>query len=164
MSSVRASGNSSLHLARRDLVHVDAAVAVERRDAAVLLEAIGVGGDLDEADRLEAGRLPGLGLEPRVEIARVLAHLGRRLGGRAEGDHEPGGVPGGAGGEAVALEEHDVLPAHVGQVVGDRAADDAAADDDDARVLRYVCFRHLRNTLSYSLAGCPGVKNDAAYM
>ena len=28
--------------------------------------------------------------------------------------------------------EHDVLPAHVRQVVGDRAADDAAADDDDA--------------------------------
>ncbi len=53
-----------LHDAGADLVDVDAAVAVERRDAAVLLQAIGVGGDLDEADRLEAGGLAGLGLEP----------------------------------------------------------------------------------------------------
>ena len=84
---------------------------------------------------LKPGRLPGLGLEPGVEVARVLAHLGRGLGGRAEGDHQPGRVPGGARGEPVALEQHHVLPAHVGQVVGDRAADDAAADDDDARAL-----------------------------
>ena len=64
MSSVLREREELLHFARRDLVDVDAAVAVERRDAAVLLEAIGIGRDLDEADRLEAGRLPGLGLEP----------------------------------------------------------------------------------------------------
>ena len=38
-------------------------------------------------------------------------------------------------GEPVALEQHDVL-AQVGQVVGDRGADDAAADHDDAGALR----------------------------
>ena len=45
-----------LDLRGRDLVHVDAAVAVERRDAAVLLQAIRLGRDLDEAHRLEPGR------------------------------------------------------------------------------------------------------------
>lgn len=89
--------------------------------------------ELDEADGLEAGVLAGLGFEARVEVAGVLAHLGRGVRERAEGDHEAGGVPGGARGEAVALEEHAV-DAQVGEVVGDRGADDAAADDDDARV------------------------------
>ena len=88
-----------LHLARRDLVHVDAAVAVECRDAAVLLEAIAVRGDLDEADRRQARGLPGLGLEPAVQVASVLAHLGRGLGRRAEGHHQPGRVPRRAGGQ-----------------------------------------------------------------
>src|SRR5262249_48376607 len=31
----------------------------------------------------------------------------------------------------LALEQQHVLPAELGQVIGDRAADDAAADDDD---------------------------------
>src|SRR5262249_56346534 len=89
-----------------------------------------------------AGGLAGLGVEAGVEIAGVLAHLGGGLGGGAEADHEPGGVPGGAGGDAVALEEHDVFPAHVGEVVSDRAADDAAADDDDAGALGQDDFSH----------------------
>ena len=120
-------------------MHVDAAVAVERRDAAVLLEPVGLGRHLDEADRPEPGRQAGLGLEPRVEIARVLAHLGRRLRGRAERHHQPGGVPGGARGQPVALEQHDVPDAHVRQVVGDRGADDAAADDDDPGAVGQDC-------------------------
>ena len=62
--------------------------------------------------------------------------------GRAERDHEPGRVPRRARGEPVALEEDDVLPAHVGQVVGDRAADDAAADDDDAGAVGDGGARH----------------------
>ncbi len=55
-----------------------------------------------------------------------------RLGGRAERHHQPGGMPGGARGEAVALQQHDVAPAQVRQMVGDRGADDAAADHDGA--------------------------------
>ena len=39
-----------LDLTRRDLVDVDAAVAIERRDAAILLEPIAIARDLDEAD------------------------------------------------------------------------------------------------------------------
>ena len=53
---------------------------------------------------LKPGRQPGLGLEPRVEVARVLAHLGRGLRRRAERDHQPGRVPRRARRELVALE------------------------------------------------------------
>ena len=39
------------HLGRRDLVDLQAEVALERSDAAVLLEPVGVGGGLDHPDR-----------------------------------------------------------------------------------------------------------------
>jgi len=42
-----------------------------------------------------------------------------------------GRVPGGAGGEARGLEEHDVGPAGLREVVQDAGADDAPTDDDD---------------------------------
>ena len=103
-----------------DLVHVDPAVAVEGGDAAELFEAIGLRGDLDEADGLEAGGEAGLRFEAAVEIARVLAHLGRCLGRGAERDHQPRGVPRRARREAIALEEDDVFPARVSQVVARR--------------------------------------------
>ncbi len=124
-------------LRRRDLVDVDAEQAVERGDPAVLLEAVGVGGGLDEAGAAKPGRLAGLVLEPLVEVAAVLAHPRRGLRRRAERHHQTGGVPGGAGGELVALEQQHV-PARVGEVIRDRATDDAAADDDDARARRKI--------------------------
>ena len=42
---------------------------------------------------------------------------------------EAGRVPGGALGQLVLLDQHDVGPAEPGQVVGDAAARDPAADD-----------------------------------
>jgi hypothetical protein len=44
-------------------------------------------------------------------------------------------MPRGARRQPVAFEQHDVAPAHVGEVVGDRAADDPAADHDGAGAL-----------------------------
>ena len=123
-----------LDLTRRDFLHVDAAIAVERRHAPKFFEAVRVGGNLDEADRHESRCLSRLRLETPVEIARVLADLGRRLRSRAVRDHEPGRVPCCAGGQLVPLEQHDVFPAHRGQVISGGGADDAAADDDDACV------------------------------
>ena len=149
---MRASGNSSPTSRGRDLVHVDAAQPVERGDPAVLLEPVRVAGDLDEPDRLEPGGQAGLGLEPGVQVAGVLAHLGRGLRRRAERHHQPGRVPGGAGGEPVALEQHDVL-AQVGQVVGDRGADDAAADHDDAGALREDGLGHGREPRTPTQSG-----------
>jgi len=38
----------------------------------------------------------------------------------------------GAGGELLALDQHDVAPTELRQVIGNGTTDDAAADDDDA--------------------------------
>ncbi len=51
-------------------------------------------------------------------------------------------MPRGARGELVALEEHDVFPAHVGQVIGHGAADHSPPDDDDTGTLRQVRYGH----------------------
>jgi hypothetical protein len=119
-------------LARADLVDLQALSALERGDPAVFVQSARVGGGLDEPDRLEPGGQAGLGLQPGVEIAAVEPDRRRGVRRRAETRHQPGRVPGRAGGEPVALQDDDVGPAQVGQVVGDRRADDSPADDDDA--------------------------------
>ncbi len=126
------------HLPRRDLVDLQPLEPLEGGDPAVLLEPGLVGRRLDQPDRLEAGGLTGLLLEAGVEVAGVEPDRGRGLRGGAEAGHQAGGVPGGAGGEPVALEEDDVGPARVREVVGDRAADDASADDHDAGTLGHL--------------------------
>ena len=105
-----------------------------RGAALQLLEPLGVGGDREAAALQEAGRLAGLGLERRHRGCVVYCASRVRFGGRAQLADEPGRVPGGAAGQPLALEQHDVAPAELGQVIGDRGADDAAADDDDARM------------------------------
>ena len=115
-----------------DLVDVHTAVPVERRDPPVLLEAPLVGRDLDQPDRSEARGPAGLGLEPGVQVLGVHAQLGRGLRGRPERDHQAGRVPRGPGRQAIALEQHCVRPARLGQAVGDRRADDPPADHDHA--------------------------------
>ena len=118
-------------LARRDLVHVDAAQPVERGDPPVLLQPSRLDGELDQPALFQAGREPGLRLQPGVQVTGVHPQLGRGLRGRAEGGHEPGRVPGGARGQPVALQQHHLAHPGVREVVGDRGADDAAADHDD---------------------------------
>ena len=121
------------HLAGRDLVHLGAAESIESRHASVFLEPALVCGDLDEADGREAGRLPGLSLQPGVEVARVVAHASRGFGEGTERHHEARRVPGRARGEPVALEQDRLgTPAHMPEVVSHRGSDDPPADDDDA--------------------------------
>ena len=120
-----------LDLARRDLVHLDAAVSIKRGHTPVLLEAVFVGGDLDKTHIAKTGRLARLFFEAHVEVARVLAKLGARLGERSKAHHEARRVPSRSCGESLLLEEND-LAAQVREVVGDRAPDDAAANDDRA--------------------------------
>ena len=118
-------------LARGDLVDLKALGALEGGDPAILVQAPRVGGGLDEADRLETGGQAGLRLESGVEVAAVEADRGRGVRRRTEAGHQAGRVPGGAGREPVAFEDDDIGPPQMGQVIGDRRADDASADDDD---------------------------------
>src|SRR5262249_37058874 len=101
--------------------------------AAQLVPALLVGGDGKAAVLLVAGGLAGLALQGLVEVDGGFVELGGG-GGVGHGPHQAGGVPGGAAGELLALEQQHVLPAELGQVIGERAADDAAADDDDLGV------------------------------
>ena len=99
-------------------------------------EPVGIGRGLDQADPLEPGRHPGLGLEARVEVSGVQPQPGVGLAGGAEARHQARRVPRGARGEPVALEHEHVGDPEVGQVVGDRRADDPAPDDDHPSPLR----------------------------
>ncbi len=120
-----------LGLGGREQMHLEAEAARGGGLAPELDHAVGIAGKAQAAVALPARRLAGLGLEPLVQLDRVLEQPGD-VGVAAQLADEPGGMPGRARGQLVALEQHDVAPAGAGEVVGDRAADDAAADDDAA--------------------------------
>ena len=117
-------------LARREQVDVDAEAARHRRLALEHDPALGRARDVDAAALLPAGGEAGLALEARIELDAVLAHA-RHRAVRTHLADQPGRVPGGAAAEPPLLEQHDVAPAELRQVIGDAHADDAAADDDD---------------------------------
>ena len=118
-------------LGGRDELELDAEALRARHLATEELEPLGRLRDVERAARLPAGREAGLLLERRVELDAVAAHA-RHVARRPVLADEPGGVPGRAARELALLEQHDVAPSELRQVVGGRAAGDAAADDDDA--------------------------------
>ena len=118
-------------LGGRQLVHLDVEGAGHRREPQDLLAPLVAQRHRHRAALAEAGGEPGLGLEPGVEVGGVFREPGPVLA-RLQLPDEPRRVPGGARGELLALQQHHVGPAELGQVVGDGAAGDAAADDDDA--------------------------------
>jgi hypothetical protein len=85
------------------------------------------------ADHRESGVEAGLRLQRLVELHAVVVDVADRVA-YVEERQEARRVPGGASGQLVALEQHDVAPAGLGQMVGDGAADRASADDDRARL------------------------------
>lgn len=97
-------GEELAHLPGPDLVDLEAEAALEGGDAPVFLEPVGVGGGLDQPDRLEPGRDTCLGLQARVKVTAIEADAGGGLARASEGRHQPGGMPGRATGEPVALE------------------------------------------------------------
>ena len=109
------------------------------RQAPDLLEAFAGAGHHKAAIAPVSGRLAGLPLERGVELVAVAGEVGQGLAG-AQARDEPGSVPCRAAADAVAFEQHDIRP-RLGKMVGDAAADDAAADDDGAGPLRKGC-RH----------------------
>ena len=125
----RAGGVDDLHRHPRRRGH--AGVVLE------LVEPVAVQAEAHGAGRVEVHGQAGVGLE-----------LGEPLDARAQRAHQApgaaplraqaGGVPGRAAGQLVLLEQDDVGLAEPRQVVGERGAGRAAADDDDLGALREV--------------------------
>ena len=88
------------------------------------------GGHPQRAALVPAGAQAGLRLQARVQLAALQHQPGQRRV-RAQLPDDPGRVPGRAAGELALLEQDDVGPAQLGQVVGHAAAHDPAADDHD---------------------------------
>ena len=107
----------------------------QRRAALEFLEALRVGGDGKGAAAAITRRLAGFPLQASVEFARVAGEVRHRdrLPQLAE---QAGGMPGRARANPAALEQQHVGASRAREVVGDRAADHAAADDDHARAAR----------------------------
>ena len=116
-------------LVGRDLVQRQA-VGVGPGDLpADLLQPLRRRGELDAAALDPARRVLGL-LQLAVELDGVHVHPGQgRVG--AQLPDQTGGVEGRPAGELVAVDQHDIGLAELGQVVGDAGAADASADDDD---------------------------------
>ena len=91
---------------------------------------------------LPARGLAGLFLKFVIEFDAVLEEL-RDIGIGPQLADQAGRVEGRAAGQLGALQEHHVAPAEPCQVIGGRAADDAAADDDRARLGRMPRHGHL---------------------
>ena len=62
--------------------------------------------------------------------------------------YEPGGVPSRSAGQLPSLEQDNVAPTFLCQVVGNGAADDSAADDDHTRLNRYFRHQHISQDCS----------------
>ena len=106
--------------------------------------------------RVEVGLLP----DPPVEVDRVHHHLGQR-DRAAQLPDQPGRVEGRAGGELVAVDEDDVVPAQLGEVVGERGAADAAADDHAAGRVGELSARHLASSSWASNSGAVDRRQQA---
>ena len=117
-----------LRLLRRDQVERQPERLRPARLPAQLLHALLARREPDPAALDPAARVAEL----PVELDRVHHHLGE-VHRAAQLAHEAGGVEGGARRELVAVHEHHVVPAELGQVVGDRRAAHAAPDDHAAR-------------------------------
>ena len=122
-------------LAGREHIDLQAKGLAHRGAATQLLEACLGLGHADRAVLPEAGRLPGLGFQRVVQVGGVLGQF-RQVARRAQLPDQPRGMPGRAAGQFPTLEQHDVADAQLGQVIGDRAAGDSAADYHDARACR----------------------------
>ena len=103
-------------------------------------------GQADAAELVPAGILAGLTAQRGVQLDGVHHHP-RQRHRRAQLAHQAGGVPGRAVGQIELLDEHDVLHAELGEVVGDAAAAHAAADDDSSSPALHAAKRTVARIL-----------------
>ena len=134
---IRAAAHAVGHHQREELLRLVRAEQLERQPEGLrpgdltqhLLLALGRAGQAD------AAALDPAALERAVELDAVHHHL-RQRNAAAQLPDEAGGVEGRAAGQLVAVEQDDVALPERRQVVGDRGAADATADDHDPRLLR----------------------------
>ena len=141
-----------LRLGGRDQVEVEAERLRPAGLARELLHPLLRGGEPQRADLAPAGLEPDLLAELAVEVDRAHHHL-REAQRAAKLPHQARGVEGRAAGQVGALDEHDIAPAEPRQPVEDRAAADAAADDDGVGSLPQRC---------YGVVGAAGASSAAA--
>ena len=127
------SGQISLTCCGRQELDLDADRLRDARILVVLVHAVAVEREADVGDLAEADVLAGLRLERLVERDRVFVDLADRVA-HVEQRQQAGGVPGRAGGQLLALDQHHVRPALLGQMIERRDADRAAADHHHARL------------------------------
>ena len=89
-----------------------------------------VAGEHQPAGQVDRAVLAGFLLDLLVQLDRVLLEP-RHVRVAVEGVHAAGRVPRGAGGQLAPLEQDDVGPAGLRQVIQHAGADDAPTDDDD---------------------------------
>src|SRR4029078_7936996 len=99
-----------------------ALLAIGEHEAAGAMEAAGLAGDLLELV-IEGDRVAWQLLHVGIAVERVEA--ARRVPGRARC-------------QLVALDQHDILPSSLGEMIEDAATDDAAADHYHLR-MRFHC-------------------------
>ncbi len=132
-----------LRLLGREPLHLEIEALRHGHQAAVLHLALLGAGETQRAVFLPVDRLAGFRLQPVIEFDRMLQHA-RGVARGAELPDQTGRMPGRAVGQAAFFQDHDIALARAGQVIGDRAAEDAAAEDQDLGVTRGGCsLRHV---------------------
>src|SRR5262245_10322357 len=116
-------------LGHRDLLDVHVEGARHRCATLELFQPLACECERNRADATEAGGDTGLRLEIGIEFGAVAGEPGHVGGGPQLAD-EACSMPGGTACELLALEQHDIAPAELRQVIGDRATDNTATDDD----------------------------------
>ena len=104
-------------------------------------------GHRNGAHGAKAGRNLGFFLQITQQALGVFRKLGHG-GGGAQLCDEPGRMPCRAGGQFLAFQQDHLIPAQFGKVIGNRAADNAAADDDATGGCGQVC--HMSSSFAKS--------------
>ena len=131
-------GIHGAHFGGGDLMHLDAECAGNCRLAQQFLAPISGQAERDRPHLPHAGGNARLGLQLGVKFGRIFGQA-RHVLATAELTHQPCRMPCGATGQLFALEQHDIGPAQLGQMIGHRTTRDAAADDHRACVGRGCC-------------------------
>ena len=136
VASVHA-GPELTDLPGREGLHFQAEALGHGGSAQQFLQAGGMGGNGHRASLAEPSGLPGFLLQRGVERGGVLRQSRQVVGGAQLAD-QPRRMPGGATGQLLAFQQHHVSAASQGQVVGDAAAHNAAADNHHLRPIWQV--------------------------